>query len=400
MNSATFLLVINFFIGLSFATAFLALTWKARMALGAWCAAGFVAASTTVTVEALAGVLPSVRLTSTLSYASLMVALTSITIGLVTHYRPQARIAPLVAFGVAAILFNAFVVFDWPRGGWPQALGYQAPFAAVLAFAAYATAAWSPRRGPDLALVGVLAVSALQFLAKAALAAISHAGAGVRDYIFSSYAFYSQTASGVLSLLLGLALLGVIVREVMEASARRFALDSLSGVLNRSAFLDRVAAGWMAATARRGALVVADLDRFKSINDRFGHAAGDEVIRQFGATLRALFSEPALCGRLGGEEFCLLLPEGDEETARARIGALQAALRELAYTQLPADVKVTASFGIARLYQGEPFDAALHRADMALYEAKAAGRDRCHFVADGVAPTSGRPPFRVPAQPG
>jgi diguanylate cyclase (GGDEF)-like protein len=380
MDNAKFLLVINFSLGLAYAAAFLALTWKSRIALGAWSAAGFLTASGTVFVEAMAGVIPSVRLTSALSFGSLMIALTAITAGLFRHYRPQTRIGPLFTLCVIAILFNALFVFDLPRGGWAQALAYQGPFAAMLMAACFATLAWSRRRGPDLALGTVLALSSAQFLVKIILAALAGAGPGVRDYITSSYAFYSQTAGGILSLLLGLALAGVIVRETMERLHLLFERDELSGVLNRSSFVARVNAILKSSARGPFILFLADLDRFKSINDRFGHAAGDDVIRSFGEILCAHFDDTALCGRLGGEEFCIMLTGHELDSSRQILDSVQAALRVKRHARLPPDVRVTVSWGIAVMAWGEPFDLALHRADMALYEAKAAGRDCYRFA--------------------
>ncbi len=382
MDNAKFLLVINFSVGLAYATAFLAVTWKSRIALGAWSAAGFLTASSTVSVEAMAGVIPSVRLTSALSFGSLMIALTAITAGVFRHYRPQAGISNLFTFCVIAILFNAVIVFDWPRGGWAQALAYQGPFAAMLMAACFATLAWSSRRGPDLALGAVLGLSSVQFLLKIILAGLAGSGPGVRDYITSRYAFYSQTAGGILSLLLGLALAGVIVREMMERLHLRFERDELSGVLTRSSFVARVNATLKSSAPGPFILFLADLDRFKSINDRFGHAAGDDVIRSFGEILSAHFEDTAFCGRLGGEEFCVMSVGGELDGSRKILDSVQAALRVKRHGRLPADIGVTVSWGIAVMAWGEPFDLALHRADVALYEAKAAGRD-CYRLARG-----------------
>ncbi len=171
----------------------------------------------------------------------------------------------------------------------------------MLAVAAWIVLATSPRRAADLALAAVLALSAVQFLVKAMLAGLAGAGPGVRDYVLSTYAFYSQTAGGILSLCLGLALIGVVVRDVMEEARLRLQRDGLSGVLTRAGFLERVAAALARPGAAQGRVVVlCDLDRFKSINDRFGHAAGDEVIRASGrACGRGSASGPCAAGLAG-----------------------------------------------------------------------------------------------------
>lgn len=381
MNSATFLLVINLSIGLAFATAFICLTWRSEVRLGRWCAAGFVSAAATVSVEATAHIIPSVRLVSTASFGLLMLALTVIAAGLLRHYRPGAPLAPLLTSFGLAVIFNATVVFDLPRGGWGQAFGYQAPFAAMLAAAAGFVLVLSPRRWVDLILAVVLGLSGVQFMIKAVLAGLAGDGPGVRDYIVSTYAFYSQTAGGILSLLLGLAITGVIVTEVMDEARTSLQRDGLSGVFNRDAFLERVPRILRRSGATAPvALILADLDRFKSINDRFGHAAGDEVIRAFGADLRAYFAGSALCGRLGGEEFGIVAPDCGYEATRIHLDALRWLGGRNRYRLVPSNVAVTASFGVAIIDRGEPFDQALRRADLALYEAKAAGRDRYRFA--------------------
>lgn len=382
MGSATFLFVINFAIGLSFAAAFLALTWRSEIRLGRWCAAGFLAAATTVAVETFAFAIPSVRLVSALSFSALMLALTLIAAGLSRHYRPGAPITWLFGLFLAASLFNAFFTFDQPRGGWIQSFGYQAPFAIMLMIAAAIVLAASKRRAVDWAVMAVLAASAVQFLVKAALGALAGSGPGVRDYAVSDYAFYSQTAAGILSLLLGVSLTALVAAEVMAAAARRLQRDDLSGALNRAAFLEQAGAALRrSATGVRSSLIMCDLDHFKSINDRFGHAGGDEVIRGFGANLIELAGEGGLCGRVGGEEFCVLLPDCSIAAARIHVDAIRGLAAMTAYPLLPSDFRTTASFGIAVTDRSEPIEEAMRRADLALYEAKGAGRDTYRFAA-------------------
>lgn len=381
MNSAAFLLTINASIGLSFAIAFLALASRSGVRLARWCAAGFLCAAGAVTVEAFAGVIPSVRLTSTLSFGLLMLALTTIAVGLAKHYRQGGAVPWLIGLLLVSVILNALVTIDLPRGGWAQAMLYQGPFAAALAIAGGIVLATRRRNVTDLALAAMLVLSALHFVSKAVLAGLAGSGPGVRDYIASPYAFYSQTASGILSMMLGLALVGVVVSALMVETRRRLQRDSLSGLLNRAAFMERIAAVARRSPAALSTLIICDLDRFKSVNDRFGHAAGDEIIRAFGANLRAHFGEAALCGRLGGEEFCIFLPDCGPAAARDHLDALRSLARCNRYRLVPEEIVVTASFGVAVTGANEPFDAALHRADMALYEAKAAGRDCYRFAA-------------------
>lgn len=377
MTDATFLLLINCAIGLTFAAAFLGTSWRSSIRLGRWCAAAFVCAAATVTIEALARDIPSVRLASTLSFGSLVAALFFITAGLRRHYRPDSSLRWLGAASVGAVAFTALVGVDLPRGGWAQAVTYQLPFAAMTAFAAGIVLRHAPRRAVDLVLAAVLGLCALQFAAKSVLIPMNGADNGVRDYLLSSYARYSQTAGSILSLMLGVALLALVVTEVIGEATGRLERDGLSGVLTRTAFLER--AERLAETApagTRAGLLICDLDHFKSINDRFGHPAGDEVIRRFGALLAACAGPQDLCGRIGGEEFCLLLPAADAESLARIASLLKTGAEQMRFAWLPEEQRITASLGGTLVAPGEPLASAIRRADVALYQAKADGRNR------------------------
>lgn len=377
MTDATFLLLINGAIGLTFAAAFLGTTWRSAVKLGRWCAAAFGCAAATVLIEALAPDLPSVRFTSTLSFGSLMAALSLIAAGLGRHYRPDSRLGWLGAAALLAVAFTALAGVDFPRGGWAQALTYQLPFAAVLGFAAGIVLRHSPGRAVDLVLAGVLGLCALQFAAKAVLIPLDGADNGVRDYLTSPYARYSQTAGSILSLMLGVALLALVVTEVIAEATGRLERDGLSGVLTRTAFLERaerLVDGALPGT--HVGLLMCDLDHFKSINDHFGHPAGDEVIRRFGALLAACAGPQDLCGRIGGEEFCLLMPAADPEGLARIATRLRTGAEQMRFAWLPQGRRITTSLGGTLVAPGEPLASAIRRADVALYQAKADGRNR------------------------
>ncbi|MDQ1815412.1 GGDEF domain-containing protein [Massilia sp. CCM 9210] len=154
--------------------------------------------------------------------------------------------------------------------------------------------------------------------------------------------------------------------------------DSLTGLVNRRAFFERTESARMLAARLRSpvALMMLDLDHFKRLNDRFGHAAGDDALCLFSATAQATLREHDIMGRLGGEEFALVMP------GTCLTGALQAAERlRLAVlgARLPAleeAYAMTVSIGVVAIEEGEHINAALARADHALYAAKSAGRNR------------------------
>ncbi len=155
--------------------------------------------------------------------------------------------------------------------------------------------------------------------------------------------------------------------------------DELTGLVNRRRFLDALHSE-IARGKRLGgrlSVVLADLDGFKLINDRFGHHAGDEVLIAFADLLRAHGRDVDVAARLGGEEFAILLPETGLDGASTVADRLRRSLAEL---QIPLGVgekvMVTASFGVAELGESQSVDGLLRAADSALYRAKEHGKNR------------------------
>ncbi|WP_229414599.1 GGDEF domain-containing protein [Zemynaea arenosa] len=154
--------------------------------------------------------------------------------------------------------------------------------------------------------------------------------------------------------------------------------DSLTGLVNRRAFFERTEnARMLSARLRKPvALMMLDIDHFKRLNDRFGHATGDEALCLFARTALATLREHDIMGRLGGEEFALVMP------GTTLSGALHAAERlrnEVSEAPLLTDgnnYKLTVSIGVVMIDPNEHINAALARADAALYAAKSAGRNR------------------------
>lgn len=157
--------------------------------------------------------------------------------------------------------------------------------------------------------------------------------------------------------------------DQLEYKARH---DSMTGALNRGAVFERAK-----QLLNRGplALVVLDIDFFKSINDSFGHPAGDAVICEVVDRLRAAMPAEAEVGRVGGEEFSILLPDFSLSAAMARAEAMRRAIADRPFDCLPGRV-VTASFGVSDMARHGDFGDGYARADEALFDAKRSGRDR------------------------
>ncbi len=162
--------------------------------------------------------------------------------------------------------------------------------------------------------------------------------------------------------------------------------DALTDLPNRAAFTERLAAAIEAAVAGKESFAVLsiDLDRFKEINDTFGHAVGDDLLRELTSQLSGLAGD-AYLARLGGDEFCIITPNGDQpalaESLAERIHAAVATDRELNGQHL----RVGISVGIA-IFPADGVDATtlLNNADAALYRAKAAGRGKTRFFEIGM----------------
>jgi diguanylate cyclase len=180
--------------------------------------------------------------------------------------------------------------------------------------------------------------------------------------------------------------LGQQVREqnrLLEALSRT---DGLSGLLNRSHWESVVAEEFARArrSARPLALVMLDVDHFKSINDRFGHPVGDEAIRRVAGLVRASIRASDVAGRYGGEEFCVLLPDTSLEDAHVVAERIRRTIESASIEAAGHAIRCTVSLGVAVADIGAPVadpQPWIERADRALYRAKAEGRNRTVLAA-------------------
>jgi diguanylate cyclase (GGDEF)-like protein len=175
------------------------------------------------------------------------------------------------------------------------------------------------------------------------------------------------------------------LHRIVEKQARA---DGLTGLANRRHFEDQLAAE-LARSERFGgplAIVLADLDDFKDVNDRYGHPVGDVVLCEFGRTLEDEIRDVDLAARWGGEEFALLLPSTDLGGAAQVAERIRAALEgRLVLTADGERIRVTASFGVAAAPEAGSADELLGSADAALYEAKRSGKNRVASLGEPVA---------------
>ena len=255
--------------------------------------------------------------------------------------------------------------------------------------ALFALGAWGLRGRPrtvDRVLMVLLAASALQSVARPLVVLwVNGLGDVALSYTDSVYALALHFCSAIVALSVASAMLFALGAEVVGRLEERGDTDPLTGLLNRRGLSARV------SDIHEGTVIVADIDRFKSVNDRHGHAAGDAVLREFARTLRRL-GPGATPARLGGEEFAVVLSGVDLIRARLAAEGARASFAAMPHPAL-GDERVTASFGIAPLQEGSTLNDAILAADRALYAAKRAGRDRTVVAgeegwADALAPAN------------
>jgi diguanylate cyclase (GGDEF)-like protein len=171
-----------------------------------------------------------------------------------------------------------------------------------------------------------------------------------------------------------------MAKERMELGYKRAAMkDPLTDLLNRNAFVEEAMQLTLLQIKRDRpvAVFMIDLDGFKEINDRFGHALGDKVLRLFAETVRTSLRSSDLIGRLGGEEFAVVIADACRDNAFRVADRVRRAFAEAAETVEGLPVGATASFGVSIIQ--DPNDnimSLLTQADQALYRAKALGRNR------------------------
>jgi diguanylate cyclase (GGDEF)-like protein len=224
-------------------------------------------------------------------------------------------------------------------------------------------------------------------------------GTGVRAYLPSRIeshrrnAAYERVAEAGLLALVALMLLTLVLARPLlrafrwtEEQASEARIDALTGLANRRALEEILAAEISRAHrfAHQLAVVLLDLDRFKEINDSFGHGAGDVMLRAVSRLLTSLARQGDTVARWGGEEFVVVLPETD------LVGAQRFAerLRRTIEAHSVGDMKTSASCGVATMLPEDNVDALLGAADQALYQAKSNGRNRTESAVRGPRPAA------------
>ena len=378
MENGIFISLLNPAIALVLASAFL-LLWlyqrhhlhvAAMAAAYAVSAGGFLLQTFTLPIGFVAS-----KLLSNFLFILAGATLAAAVIGRYGRPVPFAALALLGAGGFAA--FSWFIFYDddltWRILSTNFALG-------GICLVAAAELRRVPERRPVDTIVLVLALLAgLNFFVRpVVIVAMSGPYESYEGFYSSLYWTTAVLSHAILSLLLALSLLTAAALDVLKQLRTESRHDALSGLLNRRGFEAAASEALRRSIGQRvpAALVLADLDHFKSVNDNFGHDAGDRVIAAFARKIRAAARSGEIAGRIGGEEFAVFLTAADLAAARLFAEGIRASFSQSELPDVPSAVRVTASFGVATVSGDEGLAALFRRADEALYHAKKSGRDR------------------------
>lgn len=280
--------------------------------------------------------------------------------------------APLLVAAITGAILLALTATGAP----PALRAAVVPIASagLLTWAAALVASGRGRSASEWAMLAILALLALTCLTAASAALAERFGWLTSDAAFRTILSFAQGPGFAAG---GLLVLFVLASDLRVRLYSLLHTDVLTGVLNRRGFDDaaRRAIGRPWRPAQRLFLVIADLDTFKAINDRYGHACGDAVLAGFARTVSTALQRHESIARIGGEEFALLLWAADAMAALGRIEPMRAAIAAHRIAGQP-DLAFTASFGIAERSRAEGLTSLLERADRALYRSKQTGRNR------------------------
>lgn len=307
----------------------------------------------------------------------LMLAMLLLSIGLSNRRGQQPRYGVLLTIAtiaLSALYYNQFVEPSLLA----RVIYLNFGLAAVSLLMLLDVAKLSDRTPVEQVLLGLIIVSCVGFLLRPLFLLAS----GIPDERFEgAYWLVVSISDALICAMTAVGIFAVIASDVMDSIKSDAQIDALSGLFNRRGFepraLDTLARQTTGAPA---AMILTDLDHFKSINDRFGHSGGDRIIQSFSKVLKEKALRDAIVARLGGEEFAVLLPPGKAGTAHLFAEEARSAFKEVASGIVSGEAGPTASFGIAIAREDEDLHALMVRADRALYQAKSDGRDCVRLV--------------------
>jgi len=383
MTSATLLGWLTPTIGLIMSVAF-ALVWSQKRSnvhvLLVSIAFGFMTA--TFVVSQLVDHLSS-PLFGALRYGLFATAVILAVLAMRLRSRLPLNTAMLAAFGIGSTL-GYFAISHLPVGHFFRYTIANGPIVLLFGYAAWSLHLGSRKNLASWLLFFTICAVAAQFIVRPVVMHSFIGPAGNINDLGSIYWAALNFSAAVCAILLGLSLIALAVSDLFNEVEEKSTTDLLSGLKTRRAFDEaaKLLIGNCARSPLPVSLIVADLDHFKRINDTLGHQTGDRVIAAFGELVQQTVRESDVAGRIGGEEFAVLMWNADLSGARLLAEAMRTEFSRLNIEEIPAAWTLTSSFGVAELAQGEDFDTLYARADEALYAAKRSGRDQVSVTMD------------------
>lgn len=283
----------------------------------------------------------------------------------------------MCAVSIIGLSVSGFLSTQFEALG-PRLLAASFTFAALLMIGAMNMLRAAEQTRVNYTLIGVIILIALSTVGSSLITWNMLDPVPAYNYKQSVYWKTLNFSAAIMSIILSMTLIVAFANDLVLKIKMLSDIDVLTGVKTRRAF-DLEAQAIFAQHARSNlpiSLIVTDLDHFKKINDKSGHLVGDRVLSTFGETMSKALRATDIIGRVGGEEFCIILWNTSEDGAVFVAEGLRSRLEAADIKGLPAGSNVTASFGVVEVSERESFESAFERADKSMYFAKQTGRNR------------------------
>jgi diguanylate cyclase (GGDEF)-like protein len=378
LGSGYYLLCVNLALSLlvagGFAVAYFA---DRRRKQALYWIAGALCVAADALIEAFIPLISTIPLARVATFTFFLLSLAFLAAGIAVQYRRKfpLRLVAVLFFG--SVIVN-ILILGLERNEPVRIMLHNAPYIAML-LVSLGLISKSPRKKwLDYLFLADLSLVALHFALRPLSAALfGGMGNTAADYLRTPYSAFDQMILSILGIGLVALMAATLVRDVFRTLIKTSETDPLSGLLNRRGFVDRAKTLLGSNSSHWPVfLIIADLDHFKSINDRYGHETGDRVIKAFGDLLSQVATDGSSVARIGGEEFAIIFTAPDAAAARLFCESIRNAT-DLGAADKNRDLpRFTVSIGVAGLVAGEPLNELMRRADLALYRAKQDGRNR------------------------
>jgi len=284
--------------------------------------------------------------------------------------------ALLLTYGGSALALVAAVLLSNDAG--PRLVIVNTGYGVMFVIGAVTLLHSTQREWIDRLLIAALVINAVDFLLRPSLTLLAEGAIPVAEYRQSIYYSVINLVLTVKALGMAMVLIGASFLDLIHSVRDRGNFDAMTGLRMRHNFEKEVERR-LALASRDGlpvSVVVADIDHFKQVNDLWGHQAGDDAIAAFGKLVASMIREEDLAGRVGGEEFCVLVWDCKGDAASRLAERIRVAFSQQVHPALGEGICLTASFGVVERADREAYHSMFARADSELYRAKHGGRNR------------------------